>query len=115
MALHTIDPEFGKDLFTYLDTTSSKQLSEVVSRLTNEIVQRQALYPRLGLVLDDFHRVHQTEIYDSIQIWLEHLPPNMQLVIVGQTNPPLSLGHLRAKGLLTELDANDLRFTLEEG
>jgi LuxR family maltose regulon positive regulatory protein len=39
----------------------------------------------------------------------------MQLVILGHIKPPLSFGHLRAKGLLTELDANDLRFTLDEG
>jgi LuxR family maltose regulon positive regulatory protein len=67
------------------------------------------------LVLDDFHLIQRTEILDSIQSWLEHLPPNLQLVLLGHTNPPLSLGQLRARGLLKELDANDLRFTLEEG
>lgn len=115
MALQTVDPEFGKELGSYLTTASPIQLPEIVSRLTNDIVQRQAMYPHLGLVLDDFHRIHRSEIYDSVQAWLERLPPNMQLIILGHTNPPLSLGHLRARGLLTELDANDLRFTLEEG
>lgn len=115
MALQTVNPEFGKELLTYLGVASSIQFPEVVSRLTNDIVHYQTSFPRFGLVLDDFHRVHRTEIYDSLQAWLEHFPPNMQLVILGHTNPPLSLGHLRAKGLLTELDASDLRFTLEEG
>ncbi len=115
MALQTINPEFGKELFNYLSAASPVQLPDITSRLTNDLVQRQASYPLLGLVLDDFHCINRTEIYDSIQAWLEHLPPNMQLVILGHTNPPLSLGHLRAKGWLTELDANDLRFTLEEG
>ena len=115
MALQTVNPAFGKDLLTYLGTASPIQLSEVVSRLTNDIVRCQTSYPHFGLVLDDFHRIHRAEIYDSIQTWLEHLPPNMQMIILGHTNPPLSLGHLRAKGLLVELDANDLRFTLEEG
>lgn len=115
MALQTVDPELGRELSTYLSAASPIQISEIVSRLTNDIVQRQSLYPCLGLVLDDFHRIHRSEIYDSIQAWIEHLPPNMQLIILGHTNPPLSLGHLRARGLLTELDAGDLRFTLEEG
>src|SRR5215216_2028896 len=115
MAFQTINPEFGKELFAYLDTASSIKISEVISRLANDIVQHQTSYPHLGLVLDDFHRINQSEIYDSIQAWLEQLPPNMQLVISGHTNPPLSLGHVRAKGWLTELDTNDLRFTLEEG
>lgn len=115
LALQTVDPEMGKQLSSDLRTTSPVQHLEVVSRLTNEILLHQATYPRLGLVLDDFHFIHRTEIYLSIQAWIEHLPSNLQLVILGQTNPPLSLGHLRASGFLTELNANDLRFTLEEG
>jgi LuxR family maltose regulon positive regulatory protein len=115
IALQTVNPEFGKEILTYLSTGAPIQLSDVVSRLTNDIVHSQESNPHFGLVLDDFHRMRRTEIYDSIQSWIEHLPPNMQLIILGHTNPPLSMGHLRAKGLLTELDANDLRFTLDEG
>ncbi len=115
MALQTVQPEIGKGLLTYLGTASPVQLPEIVSHLTNDLVHCQGEIPHLGLVLDDFHRIHRTEIYDSLQVWLEHLPANLQLVILSHTNPPLSLGHLRARGLLTELDANDLRFTLEEG
>lgn len=115
MALRTVNPEFGNELLAYLATTSPVQLSEIVSRLTNDLVQHQASFPRIGLVLDDFHCINRAEIYDSIQIWLEQLPSNLQLIILGHTNPPFSLGHLRARDLITELDANDLRFTLEEG
>ena len=114
-ALQTVDPGFGNELLAYLATASPVQLHEIVSRLTNDLVQHQTSFPRIGLVLDDFHRIDRAEIYDSIQIWLEHLPHNLQLIILSHTNPPLSLGHLRARGLITELDANDLRFTLEEG
>ena len=114
-ALQTIHYDFGAELFASLRTGSLIRLPEFISLLTNEIVSLQGTYPRFGLILDDFHRINQTEIYDSIQAWLEQLPSNMQLVILGHTKPPLSFGHLRAKGLLTELDANDLRFTLDEG
>lgn len=115
MALQTVDPDFGKELLAYLSTASPVQPAEVVLRLTNDIVHHQAAFPHLGLVLDDCHRITRAEIYDSIQAWLEHFPPNMQLIILGHTNPPISLGHLRAKGWVTELEATDLRFTLEEG
>ncbi|HRE27527.1 MAG TPA: hypothetical protein PK954_12900, partial [Anaerolineales bacterium] len=37
------------------------------------------------------------------------------LVLSGHIRPPLALGHLRARGLVTELDAGDLRFTTDEG
>lgn len=114
MALQIVNPDIGKDLLTYLGM-AAPLIPEFVSRLTNEIVQFQRNTPHFGVVLDNFHRIHRTDIYDSLQLWLEHFPPNLQLFILGHTKPPLSLGHLRAKGLLSELEASDLRFTLEEG
>lgn len=115
LALRTIDPEFGGELLAYLSTASPVQPFEVAFRLINDMLQNESAYPRFGLVLDDLHLINRTDIYDSIQSLLEHLPSNMQLIILGHRQPPLLLGHLRARGLLTELDANDLRFTLEEG
>lgn len=50
-----------------------------------------------------------------MQIWLERLPPGLQLVVASRTRPPLALGRLRALGTVTELELEDLRFTLEEG
>lgn len=114
MALQIVSPDIGSDLLTYLGM-AVPLIPEIVSRLTNEIVTIQRNISHFGLVLDDFHRIHRAEIYDSLQLWLENFPPNLQLFILGHTKPPLSLGHLRAKGHLTELDASDLRFTLDEG
>lgn len=114
-AFQAIQTDFGKELSAYLGSSTSIQPAEAVMHLTNDLVRSQNRFPRLGLVLDDFHRINHSEIYDSIQLWLEHFPANFQLVISGHTHPPLSLGHLRACGLVAELDANDLRFTTAEG
>src|SRR5215217_7404291 len=45
---------------------------------------------------------------------LEHLPPQMHLVIASHTEPPLPLPRLLAANDLTNITASDLRFTLEE-
>ena len=45
---------------------------------------------------------------------LEHLPPQMHLVITTREDPHLPLARLRAGGQLTELRAADLRFTATE-
>ena len=45
---------------------------------------------------------------------LEHLPPQMHLVIATREDPHLPLARLRARGQLTELRAADLRFTSTE-
>ena len=45
---------------------------------------------------------------------VEHLPPQMHLVIATREDPHLPLARLRARGQLTELRAADLRFSSSE-
>lgn len=119
MALQAVVPGLGKDLLPYLQISSSMTPAmtpaEIVARLTNEIINTIQESTCIGLVLDDYHHIQHPDIHNSIQAWLEHLPPALQLIIAGRTRPPIALGHLRARGLVTELEMDDLRFTLEEG
>ncbi len=66
------------------------------------------------LVLDDYHLVDSGPVHESVAFLLENLPPGLQVVVSGRTDPPLPLARLRARGQLTELRAADLRFTAEE-
>jgi len=112
MALQTINPLLGRELFNYLRISSSSILNEeIISLLTNDI----AHLSNLGLVLDDFHHIHNSRIFDFLQSWLDQFPTNLQLVLSGHMKPPLAVGSLRAKCMVTELEPNNLRFTMEEG
>ena len=53
-------------------------------------------------------------IDDALTFLLEHLPPQMHLVIATREDPHLPLARLRVRGQLTELRATDLRFTPSE-
>ena len=66
------------------------------------------------LVLDDYHLIEAQPIHEALTFLLEHLPPQMHLVIATREDPPLPLARLRARGQLTELRATDLRFTPAE-
>jgi LuxR family maltose regulon positive regulatory protein len=117
-ALGTIHPSLSQDLLPHLHPLSAADLSENVVSLTNAIVRLASApdaVPRFGLVLDDYHHIEDRQIHDSLQFWLGHLPSTLQLVISSHTRPPLALGQLRAKGMVAELETEDLRFTLEEG
>src|SRR4051794_18525559 len=46
--------------------------------------------------------------------FIEHLPAMLHVVVVTRHQPPLALARLRARGILSELDASDLRFTFDE-
>jgi LuxR family maltose regulon positive regulatory protein len=112
MALQTINPHLGQKLFNYLRISSSSIVNaEIITLLTNDL----APIPNLGLVLDDFHHIYNSQIFDFLQSWLEQFPPNLKLILSGHRKPPLALGSLRAKCMVTEIDTSNLRFTMEEG
>jgi len=117
-ALQTICPRLDQDPQSPLRAPASEDLNEIVIGLSNALVRvsdASNTPSRLGLVLDDYHHIHNKEIHTSLQTWLEHLPPALQVVISSHTQPPLAWGYLRARGQVVELGTEDLRFTLEEG
>ena len=64
----------------------------------------------LDIVLDDFHVIDDAEIVDELGFFLDHLPPNVHLVISTRSDPPLPLARFRARGELAEIRSADLRF-----
>ncbi|HET8772382.1 MAG TPA: LuxR C-terminal-related transcriptional regulator [Thermoanaerobaculia bacterium] len=68
----------------------------------------------VSLVLDDYHAIESRAVHDVVQFTLDHLPPNLHLVLSTRADPPLALSRLRARGQLLELRGDDLRFTAEE-
>jgi LuxR family maltose regulon positive regulatory protein len=82
-----------------------------MSPLINDITA----FPQEGvLVLDDYHLIESQPIHDALTFLLDHLPPQMHLVIATRADPPLPLARLRGRGQLTELRETELRFTAEE-
>ena len=51
---------------------------------------------------------------DGVAFLLEHLPPQVHLVIASRADPALPLARLRGRGQLVEIRAADLRFTADE-
>ena len=66
------------------------------------------------LVLDDYHVIDARDVQDGMAFLLEHLPPQVHLVIASRADPALPLARLRARGELVEIRAADLRFTPDE-
>ncbi len=81
------------------------------SFLTALLNDLTALTHDVVLVLDDYHVIDEPEIHDGVAFLLEHLPPQIRLVIAGRSDPPFPLARMRARGELVEIRAADLRFT----
>jgi LuxR family maltose regulon positive regulatory protein len=105
------------DLAPYWQVTGEEEIPDLLAQLSSQLAQTfdATAAPRLAIVLDDYHHIRNPLINTLLQTWLEHWPPALQLILAGHIKPPLAVGRLRARGLVTELDADDLRFTVGEG
>ncbi|HEX6553888.1 MAG TPA: LuxR C-terminal-related transcriptional regulator [Ktedonobacteraceae bacterium] len=110
-ALNTVHPGVGETPMALLYSSSLPPIEVVLTSLLNALTQLQA---ETVLVLDDYHLIDAQPIHDALTYLVEHLPPNMHLVIASRSEPLLPLARLRARGALTELRAASLRFTAEE-
>ena len=107
-ALQTIAENMGEGVVGSLKSPQPPSIESILTVLLNEI---SAIPYKFVLVLDDYHLIDSNRIDDALIFLLEHLPPQMHLVIATREDPQLPLGRLRARGQLTELRATDLRFT----
>src|SRR5918995_1174883 len=110
-ALRSISGEIGEGVLSSLRSPEPPQLGALTAALINEI---SSLSTEITLVLDDYHLIDSEAVHGVVSFLLEHLPPNVHLVISSRVNPPLPLGRLRARGQMAELRAANLRFTSEE-
>ena len=110
-AFQRLVPGIAEDTLFFIQSAKAGSLQMGLTVLINEIA---ALPDELVLVLDDFQNLEAPAVLDSIDFILKHIPQNLHLVIASRTIPSLDLVSLRAKGFLTELDLDDLRFTPAE-
>ena len=66
------------------------------------------------LRLDDHHTIDSSAVDDALAFLVERLPPQMHLVLTSRRDPGFPLSRLRAQGQMTEIRADDLRFTVED-
>src|SRR5438270_7676919 len=113
-ALQTLDPHLGAVALTLLQMPQPAAAENVLTLLTNDMGGHGRDGGDFVLVLDDYHVIDAKPIDHALTFLLEHLPPQMHLVIATREDPQLPLARLRARGQLTELRATDLRFTPSE-
>jgi LuxR family maltose regulon positive regulatory protein len=102
-AFHGIASLFEAQRFPTVDHIVSLFLSDLADIPDDHI-----------LVLDDYHLIHNREIHSLLDLLIEHLPPQVHLVLVTRSDPSLPVQRWYAKGVLNDLRPADLRFTLEE-
>ncbi len=110
-ALQRIVPTIQPDLLGVLQQKHPDAFEALLNLLINEIDRQTAPFV---LVLDDFHNIHAQPVLEMVTHVLEHMPPQMHLVLLTRTDPLLPLSRFRVRSQLVEIRANQLRFTREE-
>ena len=110
-AVQNCQPNIGRDALSFLNSNEKPATESILTMLMNDL----ATVPRdFILVLEDYHFVTSPDVHSALNFLLERMPPRMHLVIVTRLDPSLPLAHFRGKGMLLEIRADDLRFTIGE-
>jgi LuxR family transcriptional regulator, maltose regulon positive regulatory protein len=112
-ALDRARPGIAERVGALLGPSAPSSFEGLVTALINELAARPG-QDELLLVLDDYHLIDARQVHEPLVFLLEHLPPDVHLVLASRADPPLPLARLRARGQLAELRAGELRFTAEE-
>lgn len=115
-ALRTAAPDVGAGALSLLQSSQSSRSSQsfieaVLATLLNDL---DAISSEVALVLDDYHVIETLDLHEAVAFFVEHLPPQVHLILGSRADPPLPLARLRTRGDLLEIRAADLRFTAEE-
>ena len=116
-ALQTIEVNIGAGMLGVLQSPQPPPAEMILTALLNEIT---TIPNNFVLVLDDYHVIESqqddasTSVDDALTFLLDHLPPQLHLVIVSRIDPSIPLSRLRAGNQMTEMREDDLRFSLDE-
>lgn len=115
-ALQIVHVDLGQDTLHLLQATHPPSAQGTLNPLLNDIAALAQAPPTadIVLVLDDYHLISTPHIHEGIAFLLEHQPHNLHLVISPRADPPVLLFRLRARGQLSELRSDDLRFAPDE-
>jgi LuxR family maltose regulon positive regulatory protein len=104
---------FGQMALSLLESAdASISPQQVLTVFINELTEAK---PDSWLVvLEDYHFIANPVVHQLVDFLLENSPPNLHLIISTRADPPLALARLRARGMLAELRAPDLRFREDE-
>ncbi|HEX2911084.1 MAG TPA: LuxR C-terminal-related transcriptional regulator [Chloroflexia bacterium] len=115
-AIDAVVSGIGNSALTLLQSPQPPLIEHILTHFLNGFTRYSAAKEghNLFLVLEDYHVITNPAIHAALAWLLDCLPATMHLIIVTRVDPPLPLARLRVNGDLTELHADDLRFTPEE-
>jgi LuxR family maltose regulon positive regulatory protein len=110
-ALHHAWPDVGADAIELILENNLIDPAAILSSLINDLAE---IEDEIYLFLEDYHWIGGSRIHQTVAYFLKHAPSHCHVVLTTRTEPPLPLATLRAQNQLIEIDAEALRFDMQE-
>ena len=110
-AIKEVAPSFGQSALSIMKSVQIPMRGAVSTTLINELL---SIDFQFVLVIDDYHVIHKEGIHSFVELLLENQIPNLHLLMLTRLNPPLPIARLRARGQMTDIRMEELRFQTEE-
>jgi LuxR family transcriptional regulator, maltose regulon positive regulatory protein len=110
-ALHHACPDVGAGAIGLILENNLIDPTAILSSLINDLAE---IEDDVYLFLEDYHWLSASRIHQTVAYFLKHAPLHCHVVLTTRTEPPLPLATLRAQNQLIEIDAEALRFDMQE-
>jgi ATP/maltotriose-dependent transcriptional regulator MalT len=110
-ALQPLEAGIGKSALSLLGSLQTPTPEQLITQLLNEVADLSA---PVVLILDDYHVIADPQIDAALVYAVDHMPQHLRLVLAGRKHPSFPFPRWRALQRVTEVEAEDLRFTREE-
>ncbi|HEX2910018.1 MAG TPA: LuxR C-terminal-related transcriptional regulator [Chloroflexia bacterium] len=115
-ALKTVLPDFTpvnqEDFFSPQPQDIKLALTNLINSITTGLARQQLR--SLILVLEDYHVIESESVHTAVSFLLNHMPPEMHLIITTRIDPALPMHRLLAQDQVIKLGTSDLRFNQPE-
>ena len=110
-AIRAVTPALAADLAEVLEEHGDEAERYVLTSLINEIQQSAT---RMTLVIDDWHQITDPATIAALRYLLDNLASGLTVVVTSRSQRGLPMSRMRMQDELVEIDANALRFDVDE-
>lgn len=107
-ALDQLHPGLSDQTLALLQSPQPPSIQTILATQINALL---TINRDFVLVLDNYHVIVTKSIHSDVAFLLEHMPPQMHIILLSRSFPPFSLSRLRTHGQVVELHTADLHFT----
>ncbi|OJZ63321.1 hypothetical protein BRW65_29930 [Mycobacterium paraffinicum] len=110
-AIRRVRPALAAPLEGMLEQRGDEAIRYVLASLIDQIEENGDPFT---LVIDDWHRVSDTQTLDALRFLIEHGGDHLQIIVTSWSRAGLPLSRLRIRDELVEVDCEKLRFDADE-